>query len=308
MKGDTVYRILVIANETADSEQLHDVVRTAANGLQAQVLVVAPALNSRIRHWLSDSDEAREEARRRFVRCVGGLAGVGVGANGMIGDSDPLHATVDALHLFPADEIVIATPRNTVPTGSRGTSSSAWRSGSTDRSCTSSSTPSGSCWPPRFAGARWSAEVAAGGTLTHRGRWSHALRRVWPRLRRARSARWSPRPRRSRAPTAAPRRHAIWTAALPAASRSASCVRSAGRTRRSTRTTARFAAPHSLRRRSPSKREAGRPAWSEDGPLPPEARAVGESASPRFHPRWRARRGAGRPPWRAGRTGGSAGT
>jgi GABA permease len=109
MKGETVYRILVIANETADSEQLHDVVRTAAAGPKADVLVVAPALNSRVRHWLSDGDEAREAARRRLVRCVGGLAGVGVGANGMIGDSDPLQATVDALHLFPADEIVIAT-------------------------------------------------------------------------------------------------------------------------------------------------------------------------------------------------------
>jgi hypothetical protein len=102
-------KILVIANETADSEQLHDVVRAAALGSKAEVLVVAPALNGRMRHWLSDSDDAREEARRRLVRCVGSLAGRGVEANGMIGDSDPFQATLDALHLFPADEIVIAT-------------------------------------------------------------------------------------------------------------------------------------------------------------------------------------------------------
>ena len=73
------------------------------------MLVVAPALNTRLRHWLSDSDDAREAARRRLVRCVGGLAGLGVDANGMVGDGDPLQATVDALHLFHPDEIVIAT-------------------------------------------------------------------------------------------------------------------------------------------------------------------------------------------------------
>jgi GABA permease len=102
-------RILVIANETVDSDQLHNVVRAAAGGPKAQVLVVAPALNSRFRHWLSDSDDAREAARRRLVRCVARLGRLGVQANGMIGDSDPLQATLDALHLFPADEIVIAT-------------------------------------------------------------------------------------------------------------------------------------------------------------------------------------------------------
>jgi hypothetical protein len=73
------------------------------------VLVVAPGLNTRFRHWLSDSDSAREAARERLNRCVQRLTQLGVAANGMIGDSDPLQATVDALHLFPAQEIVMAT-------------------------------------------------------------------------------------------------------------------------------------------------------------------------------------------------------
>ena len=101
--------ILVIANETLESAQLHDVVRAASELPRSRVLVVAPALNSRLRHWLSDSDPAREAARRRLVRCVGGLAGLGVDANGIVGDGDPLQAAVDALAVFPADEIVVAT-------------------------------------------------------------------------------------------------------------------------------------------------------------------------------------------------------
>jgi GNAT superfamily N-acetyltransferase len=104
-----VKRILVIANETVESDALHDVVRTAAGGRKAEVLVVAPALNTRLRHWLSDSDGAREQARGRLVRCVARLRGVGLESRGLIGDSDPLQATVDALRLFAADEIVIAT-------------------------------------------------------------------------------------------------------------------------------------------------------------------------------------------------------
>lgn len=104
-----MHRILVIANETVESDDLHHVVHTAAGGPKAQVLVVAPALNTRLRHWLSDSDGAREAARRRLARCIARLQQQGVRANGLIGDSDPLQATIDALHLFAADEIVIAT-------------------------------------------------------------------------------------------------------------------------------------------------------------------------------------------------------
>jgi ribosomal protein S18 acetylase RimI-like enzyme len=102
-------KILVIANETVDSEALNEVVVAAAYGARARVLVVAPALNSRLRHWVSDSDSAREAARERLGRCLRRLDRAGVEAEGLIGDSDPLQAAVDALHLFPADEIVIAT-------------------------------------------------------------------------------------------------------------------------------------------------------------------------------------------------------
>lgn len=108
-----MHRILVIANETASSDALHDVVRTAAKGRAATVLVVAPALNTRLRHWCSDTDDAWEAACRRLNDCVERLADVGVETEGMVGDSDPLQAAMDALCLFAADEIVVSTqPEN----------------------------------------------------------------------------------------------------------------------------------------------------------------------------------------------------
>jgi nucleotide-binding universal stress UspA family protein len=73
----------------------------------ADVLVVAPALNSKLRHWLSDEDAAWRRAREVAEALVELLTRDGVRAEGRAGDFDPLQAIADALPTFPADEIVI---------------------------------------------------------------------------------------------------------------------------------------------------------------------------------------------------------
>jgi hypothetical protein len=73
-----------------------------------EVLVVAPALNSWLRHWVSDEDVARSRAEERAAAWVDRLDRAGVHARGHVGDADPLQAIADALPTFPADEIVIA--------------------------------------------------------------------------------------------------------------------------------------------------------------------------------------------------------
>jgi hypothetical protein len=101
-------KILVIANETAASDELQAAVGGPGDG-STQVLVVAPALNSRLRYWCSDTGAAEEAARNRLRVCVEQLSARGIRAAGTTGDSDPLQATLDALHFYPADEIVIST-------------------------------------------------------------------------------------------------------------------------------------------------------------------------------------------------------
>jgi GABA permease len=101
--------ILVIANETAGGSVLHEAIRYRARDVDADVIVVAPALNSRVRHWLSDEDGARAAAERRLEHCLLRLEHAGIRARGRVGDANPLQAIADALHLFPADELVIAT-------------------------------------------------------------------------------------------------------------------------------------------------------------------------------------------------------
>jgi GABA permease len=105
-----VSRVLVIANEAARSYELEQAIRSRVGAIRdPQVLVVAPALNRRVRHWVSDEDDARRAAGDRLLRCLQQLERIGIDANGMVGDADPLQAIADALHVFRADEIVIAT-------------------------------------------------------------------------------------------------------------------------------------------------------------------------------------------------------
>ena len=102
-------RILVVANETVGGETLRSMILEKAHGVRAEVLVVTPALNSPIKHWVSDEDEARAAAQERLDTSLGKLATAGVQARGEVGDGDPLQAMEDALRTFGADEIIIST-------------------------------------------------------------------------------------------------------------------------------------------------------------------------------------------------------
>jgi hypothetical protein len=102
-------RILVIANRTCPCPTLADEIARRAGAAPTDVLVVAPALNSRLRHWVSDVDDALARAHERLQLAIAALRRRGIVARGEIGDADPLLAIEDALAGFAADEIVIAT-------------------------------------------------------------------------------------------------------------------------------------------------------------------------------------------------------
>jgi hypothetical protein len=102
-------KILVVANETVAGRELLDDLRLRAAGGDADVLVVAPALNSRLRYLFADVDRAREQAEVRLKDSVEALRSNGIQASGAIGDSKPVQAIEDALFEFDADEIVIST-------------------------------------------------------------------------------------------------------------------------------------------------------------------------------------------------------
>jgi hypothetical protein len=107
--GPNERRILVVANETVGGGALRALVKDRSEGYDTEVLVVTPALTSRLHTVTSDVDQAREEAQRRLDASLARLREAGIDARGEVGDGDPLVAIEDALRTFGADEIIIST-------------------------------------------------------------------------------------------------------------------------------------------------------------------------------------------------------
>jgi GABA permease len=103
------YRILVVANETVGGPELLSEIRERSEGREARVLVVCPALNSPLRHWVSDEDEARALAQARLDESLASMRAAGLDAAGEIGDGDPVQAIEDAVRTFRPDELIIST-------------------------------------------------------------------------------------------------------------------------------------------------------------------------------------------------------
>jgi hypothetical protein len=106
---DDRQRILVVANETLRGAALRAEIAHRTRGHEAEVRVICPALNTKIKHWVSDEDEARQQAQERVDAVLAQLGREGVEAQGEIGDSDPVQALEDVLRVFPADEVIIST-------------------------------------------------------------------------------------------------------------------------------------------------------------------------------------------------------
>lgn len=101
-------RLLVIANETIAGAGLHDHIRelTADGG---RVIIVAPALSSRLKYVFSDVDEPRAEAQGRLDASISLLRESGIDAEGEVGDANPVRAFQDAVAIYEPDGVLIST-------------------------------------------------------------------------------------------------------------------------------------------------------------------------------------------------------
>ena len=106
-------RLLLVAIEPVDQPAAVESVREEALSPadeDAEVLVLAPALNTPLSHWASDVGRSRLDAQRKLVLTVGALAAAEVEARGAVGDPDPLQAVEDTLRDFAADEVIVGLP------------------------------------------------------------------------------------------------------------------------------------------------------------------------------------------------------
>src|SRR3954452_17664345 len=100
--------ILALVSEAVDADALRAAVGPEVAD-DAEVLVVAPALNTRKRFLLADPDPAIERAEEVQEETVERLDEGGIDAAGDTGEEDPLLALQDALVTYDADEIVLFT-------------------------------------------------------------------------------------------------------------------------------------------------------------------------------------------------------
>jgi hypothetical protein len=101
-------KILALVSEAISADTLRSAVGSDV-AVNAEVLVVAPALNSKTRFFLADPDPAIERAQEVQEETVERLDDEGIDAAGGTGEEDPLLALQDALVTYDADEIVLFT-------------------------------------------------------------------------------------------------------------------------------------------------------------------------------------------------------
>ena len=101
-------RILALVSEPISADALRAAIGADAAD-EAEVLVVAPALNTKTRFLLADPDPAIERAEAVQQETVERLDEEGIDAAGDTGEENPMLALQDALATYEADEIVLFT-------------------------------------------------------------------------------------------------------------------------------------------------------------------------------------------------------
>ena len=100
--------LLVVANETVGGTALIDAVKKHAEGGDVKVTVICPQNDPR-GGWVIYDDAARSAAENRLETTLAQLREVGIEAGGEIMDPDPYAATMDAIHAFKPDEMIVST-------------------------------------------------------------------------------------------------------------------------------------------------------------------------------------------------------
>jgi len=104
--GSGSRRVLYVAHQACGNPAFCAQVRSHAIP-GADVVVVASVRASSLHRWTSDDAEERALAETRLEQSITCLRKHGLSVRGRLGDADPVQAIADALHGFPADEIVI---------------------------------------------------------------------------------------------------------------------------------------------------------------------------------------------------------
>jgi hypothetical protein len=100
--------VLVVANETAVSSALVELLEKTAAESPIRVTALAP-VNQPRQGYVVYYDTRRAAARRRLDRTLDLLRNAGIPANGVVVESDPVSALRDAIDQLEPDEVIVST-------------------------------------------------------------------------------------------------------------------------------------------------------------------------------------------------------
>ena len=100
--------VLVVANETLGGRPLIDAVRKHAAEEETRFVLCVPQTRPRAGYVVYD-DSVFDAAQARVDLAVGFVRSEGMDAVGEVGDPDPYAATMDAVHEYDPDAIIIST-------------------------------------------------------------------------------------------------------------------------------------------------------------------------------------------------------
>jgi hypothetical protein len=99
-------RILVVANKTAESQDLLDALK--AKGTEHEYVLVVPAGGGALEK-AADPDAARDHTQPHLEAALEKMRAEGFTVEGSVGDSDPVAAVQDAANFGTFDEVIIST-------------------------------------------------------------------------------------------------------------------------------------------------------------------------------------------------------
>ena len=102
-------QVLVVANRTAESDNLLAALRERAQQAPTSFTLLVPATPHGVA-WAADMHSGSEEAEGHMAKALKRLADAGLEVNGVLGDSDPIAAVQDTINAGGKfDAVVVST-------------------------------------------------------------------------------------------------------------------------------------------------------------------------------------------------------
>jgi hypothetical protein len=101
-------KVLVVANRTAESEELLEVLRRRAREGPVAFTLLVPTTPHGVA-WAADMHSGGPEAEKHMQKAVNRLRDAGLEVEGKLGDPDPVAAVEDAVNFESFDEAIVST-------------------------------------------------------------------------------------------------------------------------------------------------------------------------------------------------------